>query len=327
MKLFATPICIELGESVVRVMDADRQIRKLPSMVRVNQRKGDPIASHVDVSLIKDGKIPDLEPMVQFLKQVVPQVTQTPLWIGRPMILASIPTNLPPIESLAYTKVLSTVANEEPRLVARGLAAAVGLGIDVESSGSSLILLLDENNSELSLVSNGRVVQSLPIPWSAAGINDELFALLLRDGIEGDRRELRSMLSKLRFESGEEKITFEGRLISGGGYATKDYHANVLTQFLSQYTLRNLILPLEMFSKQLEVEHIKSMIEQGFFLCGDASALVPDLDLFMAKKLHLPASILPRADEAVITGLFEIMPHILEARYERSQDAAHIIGL
>lgn len=165
-------IAIDLGTANTVIIHKDKVVVDEPSIVAINRRSEKVIAVgkralqmhekvHEDIKTIrplKDGVIADFtaaENMIrEMIKMIMPSKWFNPSW----KMVISIPSSITEVEKRAVKESAEHAGAKEVYLVQEPMAAAIGMGIEVEEPVGNMVVDIGGGTTDIAVISLGGIV-------------------------------------------------------------------------------------------------------------------------------------------------------------------------
>lgn len=172
--VFTQEIAIDLGTANTLIIHNNKIVIDQPSIVAIEGKTGRPIAvgeqaklmqgkTHEDIKTIrplKDGVIADFQASEHMIKEFIKQIPSIKGKLIQPAlkIVICIPSGITEVEKRAVRDSAQKVNAKEVRLIYEPMAAAIGVGIDVQKPEGNMIIDIGGGTTEIAVVSLGGIV-------------------------------------------------------------------------------------------------------------------------------------------------------------------------
>ena len=313
-------LAIDLGTANTVIIHKDKVVVDEPSIVAINRKTEKPIAVgkkalqmhekvHEDIRTVRplrDGVIADFTAAEWMIRGLIKMI-QTNKWMNPSWkMVISIPSSITEVEKRAVEESAIKADAKEVHLVQEPMAAAIGMGIDVEEPVGNMVIDIGGGTTDIAVISLGGIVcdQSIRI----AG--DEFTA----DILDYMRRQHNILIGERTAE--QIKINV-GAALPELEDAPEDYPVNgrdlmtgipkqiVVTYSEVAHAIDKSIAKIEeAVLKALEItppELSADIYRTGLFLTG-GGALIRGLDKRLSEKTKLPVHIADDPLRAVVRG-------------------------
>jgi len=170
---FTQEIAIDLGTANTLIIHDDKVMVDEPSIVAMNRTTGKYIAigrvaqqmhgkTHEDIKTIrplKDGVIADFQAAEAMIRGMIKMIKPTRRWFAPSLrMVICIPSGITEVEKRAVRDSAEHAGGKEVYLIHEPMAAAIGIGIDVEEPMGNMIIDIGGGTSEIAVIALGGIV-------------------------------------------------------------------------------------------------------------------------------------------------------------------------
>jgi rod shape-determining protein MreB len=330
---FSQDLAIDLGTANTLIIFKDHVVVNEPSIIAINRKTGQVKAvghqaqqmhgkTHEDIKTIrplKDGVIADFTAAELMLRGMINMINNgKKMFSPHLRMVICIPSGITEVEKRAVKESADRSGSKETYLIAEPMAAAIGIGIDVEEPMGNMVIDIGGGTTEIAVIALAGIVcdQSIRI----AG--DEF----TNDIMEYMRREHNILIG----ERSAERIKIEvGAAMPELDTPPPDYSVNgrdLMTGIPKQITVtyseianaldKSVTKIEEAILKALEItppELSADIYQTGLYLTG-GGALLRGLDKRISMKTKLPVYIAEDPLKAVVRGTGIVLKNL--ARYK-----------
>ena len=172
--MFTQEIAIDLGTANTLIIHNNKIVIDQPSIVAIERSSGKPIAvgeqakhmqgkTHEDIKTIrplKDGVIADFGASEHMIREFIKKIPGIKGKLFQPAlrIVICIPSGITEVEKRAVRDSAQKVNAKEVRLIYEPMAAAIGVGIDVQKPEGNMIIDIGGGTTEIAVVALGGIV-------------------------------------------------------------------------------------------------------------------------------------------------------------------------
>ncbi len=172
--MFTQEIAIDLGTANTLIIHNNKIVIDQPSIVAIERSTGKPIAvgeqakhmqgkTHEDIKTIrplKDGVIADFAASEHMIKEFIKKIPGIKGKLFQPAlrIVICIPSGITEVEKRAVRDSAQKVNAKEVRLIYEPMAAAIGVGIDVQKPEGNMVIDIGGGTTEIAVVALGGIV-------------------------------------------------------------------------------------------------------------------------------------------------------------------------
>lgn len=322
--LAAKDMGIDLGtaNTLIYIKDSGIVLEE-PSVIALDNRRGVTIAvgneakamigkAPASISVVRplqDGVISDFDRTADMLKAFIDKAVSASK-IKNFRVVVGVPSGVTEVEKRAVEEVVRQMGASEVYILEEPMAAAIGAGLDVDSSTASMIADIGGGTTDIAIIALGGIVASTSIRHAGDKFSDAIiqyvrkrYALLIGD----------KTAEKLKIEAGAAclDIDEDGNEVIRSVKASGRDIISGLPKIID-VTNRDVMLALQE-SVDLVVDGVKATIEKappeiaadiaesGITLSGGGGMLY-NLDKLIEKRTGMHATIAENAFEAVALG-------------------------
>ena len=323
MKLFSfflQEYAIDLGTANTLIIQDGNVVVDEPSIVAINRRTGETIAvgkkamqmhekTHENIKTVrplKDGVIADFQAAESMIKGMIEMIGSRRRLFSHLKMVICIPSGITEVEKRAVFDSADHVDSKETYLIHEPMAAALGIGLDVEEPIGNMIIDIGGGTTEIAVIALSGIVCDQSIRIAGDEFTNDIMSYMKRQHniLIGERTaekikiNVGSALHELEYAP--EDYAVNGRdLMTGIPKQIKISHgeiAHALDKSISK--IEDAIL------KALEAtppELASDIYRTGLYLTG-GGALLRGLDKRIAQKTKLPVHIAEDPLRAVVRG-------------------------
>jgi rod shape-determining protein MreB len=314
-------IAIDLGTANTLIIHNDKVVVDEPSIVAMDVKSGKVIAIGKEALLmegktpsrietirpLKDGVIADFYAAEEMIRGMIKKITQKKNLIKPSLrMVICIPSGITEVEKRAVKDSAEHAGGKEVYLIHEPMAAAIGIGIDVEEPNGNMVIDIGGGTSEIAVISLGGIVCDKSIRVAGDDFNSDIEEYMRRQHnmmvgtrtAERIKIEVGAALSELDNPPAEFKV--HGRDLKTGipkeqaiSYSEIAY---ALDKSLSKIEAA-VLSALEMTPPELSADIYKT----GIYLTG-GGALLRGLDKRISLKTKLPVHVAEDPLRAVARG-------------------------
>jgi rod shape-determining protein MreB len=321
-KFLTEEIAIDLGTANTLIIHNDKVVVDQPSIVAEDFKTGKILAvgaralqmhekTHANVKTIKplkDGVIADFNAAEVMIREMIKMIYQgkKPWFQPAYKMVICIPSGITEVEKRAVKDSAEQAGGKEVKLISEPMAAAVGIGIDVEEPSGNMIIDIGGGTTEIAVISLSGIVCDQSIRIAGDEFTADIMDFMRRQHnmMVGERTaeqikiNIGSALTEL--EDPPEDFPVNGRDLMTGipkqiiiGYAEI---AHALDKSISKIE-EAILKALEETPPELAADIYKT----GLYLTG-GGALLRGLDKRISAKTKLPVHVAEDPLRAVVRG-------------------------
>ncbi len=317
---FKQELAIDLGTANTLIIQDGEIVVDEPSIVAMNRRTGETIAvgkkamqmhekTHEDIKTIrplKDGVIADFQAAESMIKGLINLIGNRRRFFTHLKMVICIPSGITEVEKRAVFDSADHVDAKETYLIYEPMAAALGIGLDVEEPVGNMIIDIGGGTTEIAVIALSGIVTDQSIRIAGDELTSDIISYMKRHHniLIGERTaeqikiNVGSALSEL--ESPPDDFAVNGRdLMSGIPKQIK-----ISYQEIAQALDKSISKIEDSVLKALEStppELASDIYRTGLYLTG-GGALLRGLDKRIAAKTQLPVHVAEDPLRAVVRG-------------------------
>jgi len=319
--LFVQDLAIDLGTANTIIIYNDEIAVEEPSIIAIDNTTKKVIAignlamqmhgkAHENVKTIrplKDGVIANFQAAEQMLRGMINMVKRKrTLFSPHLRMVICIPSGITEVEKRAVKDSAEKAGCKEVKLIHEPMAAAIGIGIDVEEPTGNMIIDIGGGTTEIAVISLGGIVCDQSIRIAGDEFNDDIIEYLRREHnlFIGERS-----AEKIKIEVGSALTDLdnppENYLVSGRDLMTGiPKQVSVGYSEIAQTLDKSITKIEEAILRVLEMtppEISGDIYQRGLYLTG-GGALLRGLDKRISDKNKLPVHVADDPLRAVARG-------------------------
>lgn len=317
---FKQELAIDLGTANTLIIQDGEVVVDEPSIVAINRKTGETIAvgkkamqmhekTHEDIKTIrplKDGVIADFQAAENMIKGLIQMIGTKRRFFTHLKMVICIPSGITEVEKRAVFDSADHVDAKETYLIHEPMAAALGIGLDVEEPVGNMIIDIGGGTTEIAVIALSGIVTDQSIRIAGDELTNDIVGYLKRQHniLIGERTaeqiKIHVGAAMEDIENPPEDFPVNGRdLMTGIPKQIKVSHvevAHALDKSISK--IEDAILrALESTPPELASDIYKT----GLYLTG-GGALLRGLDKRISLKTKLPVHVAEDPLRAVVRG-------------------------
>ena len=186
-------IAIDLGTANTIIIHNDKVVVNEPSIVAIDQNSGKLIAigekawqmhgkTHENIKTVRplrDGVIADFDAAEQMIRGMIKMINKKPQMFNPALkMVVCIPSGATEVERRAVRDSSEHAGGRDVYMIFEPMAAAIGIGIDVEAPEGSMVVDVGGGTTEIAVIALGGIVCNQSIRIAGDGFTDDIQAYM-----------------------------------------------------------------------------------------------------------------------------------------------------
>jgi rod shape-determining protein MreB len=316
--LFSADLAIDLGTANTLIyMKGKGIVLNEPSIVAFDRNTKKIVAigkeaqemlgrTHRDIRTIrpmKDGVIADFEIAEGMLREFIKKIHAT--WMPSRRIVVCVPSGVTEVEKRAVRDSAEHAGAKEVHLIAEPMAAAIGVGLDVEAPVGNMIVDIGGGTTEIAVIALSGIVNEESVRIAGDEMNNAIIQFFKKNHniLIGERtaEAIKCEVGSAMPLKEEVTIRVKGRDLVNGIPKTTEASSVEIRESLSEAVK----LTLERTPPELAAD----ILDRGIMLSG-GGALLKGLDERLRLETNLPVHISEDPLTAVVRGTGKILENL-----------------
>jgi len=265
---------------------------------------------------LKDGVIADVDVTELMLRHFLKQVTANKVFRIKPTVVVGVPSGITELERRAVRSSAMSAGAKEVFMVAEPMAAAIGVGLPVETPTGNMVIDIGGGTTEIAVIALAGIVSNTSIRVGGDAFDAAVVTFLRKNYnllIGEPTAEAIKIQIGSAFEVGEEReMDVKGRdLVSG---IPKTVH--VTSQEIRECIQEPIQSVVEAVRRALEItppELSSDIVDRGIVMTG-GGALIRGLDRLIQHETNLPIHVDEEPLSCVVRGVGKILDDLQKYR-------------
>ncbi len=331
--LFANDIGIDLGtaNTLVYVKGKGIQVNE-PSVVAINIHDKNVLAIGGEakrmlgrtpgairaIRPMKDGVIADFELTEKMLEAFIKKVHKHGFFI-RPRVVIGVPSGITEVEKRAVRDSAERAGAKEVYLIAEPMAAAIGMGVDVEAPTGNMVIDIGGGTAEIAVISMRGIVTDTSIRVGGDEMDESIILYLKKtyNLLVGERtaEEIKIKVGSAFPLEQELDMEIKGRDLVAGIPKTLKISSTEIREALNE-PVSAIVEAVKQSLERTPPELSADILERGILMSGGSSQL-KGLDERLRQETNLPVNVVEDPMTCVVRGTaavledFERYHHVL----------------
>jgi len=257
---------------------------------------------------MKDGVIADFEITERLLSDFIKRVVKH-RYLMKPRIVISVPSGITEVEKRAVRDSAENAGAREVYLIQEPMAAAIGVGLQVEAPSGNMIIDIGGGTSEIAVIALNGIVNNTSIRIAGDEM-DEAIMLYLKKNFNLLIGERTSEDIKIKIGSAfelekEESMEIKGRDLVNGVPKTMKVSSVQIREALKE-PVEAIIEAVKQALERTPPELAADILDKGIIMAG-GGALLKGLDKRLREEANLPVNVADDPLTCVVRGTGKVL--------------------
>ena len=195
LKFFKQELAVDLGTANTLIMVNDQVVVDEPSIVAINRRTGETIAvghramqmhekTHENIKTVrplKDGVIADFQAAEAMIESMIRMVGKRNTLFSHLKMVICIPSGITEVEKRAVFDSADHVDSKETYLIHEPMAAALGIGLNIEEPIGNMIIDIGGGTTEIAVIALSGIVCDQSIRIAGDELTNDIIRYMKRE--------------------------------------------------------------------------------------------------------------------------------------------------
>ncbi|MDI6779417.1 MAG: rod shape-determining protein [Bacteroidota bacterium] len=323
--IFSADLAIDLGTANTLIfMKGKGVVLNEPSIVAFDRNTKRIIAignearemlgrTHRDIRTIrpmKDGVIADFEIAEGMLREFIKKIHSS--WLPSRRIVISVPSGVTEVEKRAVRDSAERAGAKEVHLLAEPMAAAIGIGLDIEAPVGNIIVDIGGGTTEIAVIALSGIVNEESIRIAGDEMDNSIIQFFKKNHniLIGERtaEAIKCEVGSAIQLAEEISIQVKGRDLVNGIPKTTEATSIEIREALNE-SVRQVVDAIKLTLEQTPPELAADILDRGIMLTG-GGALLKGLDERVKLETSLPAHVAEDPLTAVVRGTGKVLENL-----------------
>jgi rod shape-determining protein MreB len=325
LSFFSADLAIDLGTANTLIhMKGKGIVLNEPSIVAFDRNSKKIVAignearemlgrTHRDIRTIRpmrDGVIADFEIAEGMLREFIKKISSN--WLPSRRIVVCVPSGVTEVEKRAVRDSAEHAGAKEVHLIAEPMAAAIGIGLDVDAPAGNMVVDIGGGTTEIAVIALSGIVTEESIRIAGDEMNEAIVQFFKKNHniLIGERT-----AEAIKCEVGsamplKEEVTLQvkGRDLVNGLPKTTEASSVEIRECLSE-PVQQIVEAVKRTLERTPAELSADILDRGIMLSG-GGALLKGLDERLRLETSLPVHVAEDPLTAVVRGTGKILEHL-----------------
>ncbi|HEX9016045.1 MAG TPA: rod shape-determining protein [Chloroflexota bacterium] len=265
---------------------------------------------------MKDGVIADFEVTESMLRYFITRVHNRRALV-KPRIIVGVPSGITEVEKRAVRDSAEHAGAKEVHLIAEPMAAAIGVGLDVEAPVGNMIVDIGGGTTEIAVIALSGIVNEESVRIAGDEMNNAIIQFFKKNHniLIGERtaEAIKCEVGSAMPLKEEVTIRVKGRDLVNGIPKTTEASSVEIRESLSE-AVSQIVEAVKLTLERTPPELAADILDRGIMLSG-GGALLKGLDERLRLETNLPVHVSEDPLTAVVRGTGKILENL--SRYSK----------
>ncbi len=325
LSLFSADLAIDLGTANTLIyMKGKGIVLNEPSIVAFDRNTKRIVAighearemlgrTHRDIRTIrpmKDGVIADFEIAEGMLREFIKRISSN--WLPSRRIVVCVPSGVTEVEKRAVRDSAEHAGAKEVHLIAEPMAAAIGIGLDVDAPAGNMVVDVGGGTTEIAVIALSGIVNEESIRTAGDEMNNAIVQFFKKNHniLIGERtaEAIKCEVGSAMPLKEEMTIQVKGRDLVNGIPKTTEASSVEIRECLNE-PVQQIVDAVKLTLERTPPELSADILDRGIMLSG-GGALLKQLDERLRLETSLPVHVAEDPLTAVVRGTGKILEHL-----------------
>ncbi|MFH2004245.1 MAG: rod shape-determining protein, partial [Bacteroidota bacterium] len=259
---------------------------------------------------MKDGVIADFEIAEGMLREFIKKIHSS--WLPSRRIVISVPSGVTEVEKRAVRDSAEHAGAKEVHLIAEPMAAAIGIGLDIEAPVGNIIVDIGGGTTEIAVIALSGIVNEESIRIAGDEMDNAIIQFFKKNHniLIGERtaEAIKCEVGSAIQLTEEISIQVKGRDLVNGIPKITEATSVEIREALNE-SVRQIIDAIKLTLEQTPPELAADILDRGIMLTG-GGALLKGLDERIKLETSLPAHVAEDPLTAVVRGTGKVLENL-----------------
>lgn len=261
---------------------------------------------------LKDGVIADVDVTEVMLRHFLKQVTSSRFFRIRPRVVVGVPSGITELERRAVRSSAHAAGAKEVYMVAEPMAAAIGVGLPVETPTGNMVIDVGGGTTEIAVIALSGSVADTSIRVAGDELDDAIVTFLRKNYNlligEPTAEAIKIQIGSAYPEDEEREMMVKGRDLVSGIPKTVRIHSAEIRECMGE-PIQQIVGAVRRALEITPPELASDIVDRGIVMTGGGS-LVRGLDTLLREETGLPIHVDEEPLTCVVRGTGRILDDV-----------------
>lgn len=326
MKLFGffkQELAIDLGTANTLIIQDGKVVVDEPSIVAINRKTGQTIAvgrkamqmhekTHEDIKTVrplKDGVIADFNAAESMIQGMINMIGNRKRFFSNLRMVVCIPSGITEVEKRAVFDSADHVDSKETYLIYEPMAAALGIGLDVEEPVGNMVIDIGGGTTEIAVIALSGIITDTSIRVGGDELDESIIQFMRRNYnlLIGERtaEEIKTRIGSASKLEQELSIVAKGRDLVEGVPKAVEINSIEIRDAIEE-PISQIVDAVKNALEKTPPELAADIRDRGIIMTG-GGALIRGLDVRLREETSLPVFLAEDPLTCVVRGTGKVL--------------------
>ncbi|MFQ5703572.1 MAG: rod shape-determining protein [Gemmatimonadales bacterium] len=259
---------------------------------------------------LKDGVIADFDVTEKMLRYFLETIIQKQVFKVKPKVIVCVPSGITEVEKRAVRDSAHSAGAKEVYMVAEPMAAAIGVGLPVETPTGNMVIDIGGGTTEIAVIALSGIVSDTSIRTGGDELDQAIVQFMRKNYNlligEPTAEAIKIQIASAAPVDGEQEMEAKGRDLVSGIPKVVRIHSSEIREAI-QEPVQQIVDAVRRALEITPPELASDIVDRGIVMAG-GGALIRGLDVVLAQETSLPI----RVDEDPLTCVVRGTGRILD---------------
>jgi rod shape-determining protein MreB and related proteins len=302
------------GEGIVlnepSVVAIDRETKKIKGVgLEAKRMLGRTPEGVIAVRPMKDGVIADFDVTEKMLRYFLTLIIENHVFKVKPRVIVCVPSGITEVEKRAVRDSALGAGAKEVFMVAEPMAAAIGVGLPVETPTGNMVIDIGGGTTEIAVIALSGIVSDTSIRTGGDELDTSIVQFMRKNYNlligEPTAEQIKIQIGSAAPVGDEREMEVKGRDLVSGIPKTVRVHSSEIREAI-QEPIQQIVDAVRRALEITPPELASDIVDRGIVMTG-GGALIRGLDLLLSQETSLPIHVDEDPLTCVVRGTGRIL--------------------